>query len=322
MQASDKKIILRPVLKWIFRVFVFQFILINISAAFHAYKFTHFYSDAAVYKQQPSEGTVFLRTWRLMTGKRIGRSPIVYMPSVPYDTVNFRLKNGKIIRGWYIKADSAIGTAILIHALGSNKGQPLNEAAELRLMGYNTLLIDLRAHGESDGKAFSLGYKETEELKLAYDYVRSRGEKNILLWGMSVGAVIISKAIHDYSLQPSKIILEMPFGSLQDHLESRARVLGFPGEPFAFLVTFWVGVEQGYWGYGYKTANYVKDIHCPVLLQWGKQDEYVSEKEIKNIYSHIGSRKKELVVYDQSGHVPLCWSENDKWHDTVLRFLK
>ncbi|MBI1343893.1 MAG: hypothetical protein GC171_13250 [Terrimonas sp.] len=312
----------KGILKWIFRVLLFQLILINISAAFHAYKFTHFYSDKAVYNQPPSAGTFLLRTWRLMVGKRYGRSPIVYTPSVPYDTLSLSLSNGLKISGWYIRADTAIGTAILFHGLGSNKGQPLNEAAELRLLGYNTLLIDLRAHGASEGKAFSLGYKESEEVKLAYDYIKGKGESNILLWGMSVGAVIIAKAIDDYAISPSKIILEMPFSSLEDHLRSRARTLGFPEEPFAFFVTFWTGLEQGYWGYAHKTTTYVRKIKCPVLLQWGKQDEYVKESEIKAIFKNIGTSKKQLVVYDQSGHVPLCWSENDKWHDTVVQFLR
>jgi len=75
---------------------------------------------------------------------------------------------------------------------------------------------------------------------------------------MSLGAVIIAKAIWQYDLQPQKIILEMPFDRLQDHIRARARTGGLPGEPFGFLVTFWTGIEKGYWGYGHKTSRYAK----------------------------------------------------------------
>ena len=174
--------------------------------------------------------------------------------------------------------ESNLGTVILFHGLGSNKGNVLGEAFEFNSFGYNTMLVDMRAHGNSEGIVSSIGYKESEEVKLAYDHVSKKGEKNIVLWGMSLGAVIISKAIWQYDLKPQKIILEMPFDRLQDHIRARARISGFPGEPFGFFVTFWTGLEQGYWGYGHKTSRYVKNINCPVLLQWGNSDEYVIER--------------------------------------------
>jgi len=324
MPRIVKKSAGRKIVVWIFRVLVFQLLLINISSAFHAYRFTHFYADEALRDQQASSGTIFLRTWRLIVGKKYPRSPVIYTPNVAYDSVHFTLKNGVKINGWYIKADSAIGTVIMIHGLGSNKGHPLNEASEFRALGYNTLLIDLRAHGTSEGEAFSLGYKESEEVKLAYDYISSKGEKTILLWGMSMGAVVIAKAVYDYDLKPSKVIFEMPFASLNHHLRSRARMLGFEAaeKPFGFFVTFWAGLEQGYWGFRHQTTNYVTRLECPVLLQWGAQDQYVKEKEIKEVFAKIGSEKKKLVVYENSGHVPLCWSENEKWQKEVTAFLQ
>lgn len=221
-----------------------------------------------------------------------------------------------------MKADSAIGTVILFHGLNSNKGVVLPEAYEFLSMGYNTLLIDMRAHGQSSGIANSLGIKESEEVKLAYDFVRNKGEKNIVLWGMSLGAVIISKAVYDYGISPQKIILEMPFERLQDHVRARARVLGFPDEPFGFFVTLWTGIEQGYWGFGHQTTRYVKKINCPVLLQWGDQDEYVLKKETENIFKNIVSEKKTMVVYEKGLHQSLLKTETDKWRKTVSDFLK
>jgi fumarate reductase subunit D len=45
-QPANKKI--RIAVKWIIRVVVFQLILINISAAFHAHRITHYYDDVRV----------------------------------------------------------------------------------------------------------------------------------------------------------------------------------------------------------------------------------------------------------------------------------
>jgi hypothetical protein len=85
----------------------------------------------------------------------------------------------------------------------------LDEAYEFRYWGYNVMLVDFRGHGNSDGEVTTLGMKESEEVKLAFDHISKTGEKNIILWGMSLGAVIITKAIWQYDLKPQKIILEI-----------------------------------------------------------------------------------------------------------------
>jgi alpha-beta hydrolase superfamily lysophospholipase len=310
------------ILKWVGRVLIAQLILINISAAFHAYRFTHYYNDDKIRNQPSSQGKLFLRTWRLMTGKKLARSLIQYYPGTPYDTIQLTTSNGSKLEAWYLKADSAKGTVILFHGLNSNKGNVLGEAYEFLSLGYNAMLVDIRAHGNSEGIVNSIGYKESEEVKLAYDYVSKKGEKNIVLWGMSLGSVIISKAVWQYDLKPQKIILEMPFNRLQDHIEARARISGLPGEPFGFFVTFWTGLEQGYWGYGHNTTKYVQKINCPVLLQWGNADEYVKKNETDKIFNAIRSTKKQLVIYEGAGHGPLLAANEPLWQRSVTEFLK
>ncbi len=91
----------------------------------------------------------------------------------------------------------------------------LAEAYEFRYQGYNVLMVDFRAHGNSGGNTTTIGVREAEEVKLAYDYVSQMGEKKIILWGSSMGAVAIAKAVADYDIKPAGVILEMPFASLQ-----------------------------------------------------------------------------------------------------------
>lgn len=301
---------------------IVQLILINISAAFHAFRFTHYYNDDKIRNQKSSQGKPFLRTWRLMTGKKLGKSLIQYYPVIPYDTVQLKTSNGLQLESWWLKTDSARGTVILFHGLNSNKGNVLGEAQEFLSLGYNAMLVDIRAHGNSDGTINTIGYEESEEVKLAYDHVSKMGETNIVLWGMSLGAVIISKAIWQYDLRPQKVILEMPFNRLQDHIRARARISGFPGEPFGFLVTFWTGLEQGYWGPGHNTEKYVQEIKCPVLLQWGNADDYVLKKETDKIFNAIGSAEKELKVYAGAEHGPLLAADASEWIETVSQFLE
>lgn len=324
MEKKSFKRQLPSVLRWIFWVLLVQFILFNISASLYAYKLSHFYNDRSVQYDGGSEN-VFAKTWRLFTGPKLAKSAITQYPSFPYDSITFTTKNGTAIDGWYGKTDSAAkGTVILFHGLSVCKQDVLPEAYEFRFQGYNVMLVDFRAHGNSEGNTTTIGVNESEEVKLAYDFIVKKGEKKIILWGSSMGSVTIAKAVADYDLKPAGVILEMPFASLQSHLKARARMIGFAGfpeKPFSFFVTAWMSIERGFNGYKHKTARYVSKINCPVLLQWGTLDPFVVRSETDQVYNAITSTNKKLVIYDRASHESFVQNDPLKWRIEVERFL-
>jgi alpha-beta hydrolase superfamily lysophospholipase len=189
-------------------------------------------------------------------------------------------------------------------------------------MGYNTFLLDFRAHGNSEGNTCTIGYDETEDVKLAYDYISNTGEKNIVLWGISMGASTIAKAVKDYPLNPKKIILEMPFGTIEAGVKGRIKLMGLPPQPIATLLTFWGGAEHGFWAFGMKPQEFVKNIKCPVLLQWGRNDPRVSKAEEDILFGNIPNPNKKFVIYETAAHESLCKKEPQKWEAEVAAFLK
>lgn len=315
---------LRKYLKWVGWALLVQFILFNISAAMYAYKFTHIY-DAPPQSGKPRKPNVLTRTWRLFSGPLQTKSPVSPLPVFAYDTITLKTENGTSIDAWYAKPDSgAKGTVILLHGLLANKGVLTPEAAEFRYLGYNILMVDFRAHGNSSGRITTMGMKEAEEVKLAYDFISSKGEKNIFIYGISMGAVAVSRATAKYDLKPSGLILEMPFATLQSHIRGRARVQGYKGffvKPFSFLVTFWIGAERGLKSFKHQTADYARKINCPVLLQWGANDAYVLKDETDKVYNAIASPVKKLVVYENAGHESLLQNDPGRWRTETEAFL-
>ncbi len=311
-------------LRWIGWVLLIQFILINISTAFYAYKLTHVYNDPSLKNAKPSRN-ILVKTWRLFTGPRQPRSFISESPAFPYETVIMKTKDGTSIEAWYTRPDSASkGVVILFHGIAANKGMVLSEASEFRYLGYDVMMVDFRGHGNSGGSTTTMGIRESEEVKLAYDYASTKNPKNIYLWGNSMGAVVVSKAIADYGLKLTGAILEMPFGSMQSHLRARARALGFQGlpeKPFGFFVTWWIGVERGVKGFKHCTSSYVSKMNCPALVQWGEKDVYVTKKEINNIFESTASTSKKLVVYENGAHSSLLQNDPAKWRTEVESFL-
>lgn len=324
MEKQSYKRKLPSLVRWILWVLLAQFILFNISAALYAHRFTHVYDDPALRNKAPNRN-VFVKTWRLFSGPRQPRSVITEFPAFPYDTVTLKTQSGIFIDAWYAKPDSvAKGTVIFFHGIMANKGMLLTEADEFRYLGYNVMLIDFRAYGNSGGHITTIGVKESEEVKLAYDYIVKLGEKNIFLYGISMGAVVVSKAIADYDLKPAGAFLDMPFASMQSHLRARARLLGFRGfgeKPFGFLVTLWIGIERGFNAFKDQTTRYVSKINCPVLMQWGALDNIALKNETDEVYNAIATTHKKLVIYDHAGHESLLQNDPAKWRMEVEKFL-
>ncbi|GEO11476.1 alpha/beta hydrolase [Segetibacter aerophilus] len=314
---------MKKLLRQVARLLLFIFVLLNIVAAFHAYKFTHFYDKGHTAVKKPELMDGWDKTKAILFGIDYFKLPIAATPTHPYQTTYIKTTDSIILEGWYVPKDSAKGTVILFHGHGGNKGGVLTEAENFYNYGYNVCLVDFRAHGNSKGNICTIGFDESHDVKAVYDFIKAKGEKNIILWGISLGAATITKAMSDYKdIQPAKIILEMPFASLTDAVKGRLRIMHLPSQPLATMLTFWGGVEQRFWAFNHEPAEYAKSIKVPVLLQWGQNDFRVSETETKEIFDNLPSQKKHLTIYAESGHQSLAKNEPGKWNETVKAFLE
>lgn len=309
----------RYYLKWIVWILFFQFILANISASIYAHKFTYFYEGPAPeYKPK----NAFEKTWKLFVGPKFYKNSTESLPFFEYDSIKLKLSNDLIIDCWYSETDSSKGCIIFLHGLTMNKSSLLNEAWLFKKWGYSVLLIDFRGHGKSSGNNTSFGVDETEEAFRAFEFAKKKGNKKIILYGVSLGAIVALKSAADQKFQPSAIIAEAPFGNLHNHMKARSRELGFPGEPFGSLVTFWIGLRKGYNGFNHDASEYAQNINCPVLIECGERDRYVSKNEITKVFDQLASENKKLVLYADADHESYLNVDPIKWESEMISFLE
>ena len=110
---------------------------------------------------------------------------------------------------------------MFFHGVTANKTHLLDEATAIRNWGYNVMLVDFRGHGNSEDFNTTFGVDETAEVAAAVNNATEKGNSKIILYGSSLGSVVILKAVSEGLVQPAAIIADMPFGSLQDHLKAR-----------------------------------------------------------------------------------------------------
>lgn len=289
------------------------FILLNVLAAVHAWKFTHF-SDSAETKSTLHDNALVLA----ITGVSNPRPVNTTFPSQPYES--FVIDGDYPTDCWFIKADSSRGTVVVCHGYGGCKSSMLNIADAFLAMHYSVLLPDFMGCGDSPGTTCTVGFYEADQVKNCYEYLTAHGEQNVILFGTSMGAVAIMRAVTDSTIAPSSVILECPFGTLYNTVCSRFRMMNFPSFPMAGLLTFWGGAENDFWAFSHEPEKYAKSIKCPTLLMYGEKDPKVSRTEIDLIYENIPS-PKQLVTFPDAGHENYLRKYPAEWTAAVQNFL-
>ena len=81
---------------------------------------------------------------------------------------------------------------ILVHGYMGSSYEMSGFAKEYINMGYNVFLIDLRAHGKSEGKYIGMGWKDRLDLKEWINKIcTDEPECKIILYGVSMGAATV-----------------------------------------------------------------------------------------------------------------------------------
>lgn len=295
-----------------------SFILMNVIAIFHSWKFTHFGKSNTEKTQKPGKLSFGGKVKTLFFGVNIPRPENKETPAVKFETI--KLQSNVEIESWLIPAPESRGTVALFHGFSGEKSSMLDKAEVFRELGYSTLVVDFMGSGGSEGNQTTIGFKEAEQVKTCYDYLVAQGESEIFLFGTSMGAVAVMKALSDSDIQPNGIILECPFGSMYQTVCARFDAMGVPAFPMAGLLVFWGGTMNGFWGFGHNPTKYASQINCPTLLLHGEKDARVSISEIDGIFENLKGEKK-LKMYPEAGHENYLTQYKAEWTADVAALL-
>lgn len=297
---------------------VLLFLLMNVIAGFHAYKFTHFSRTASSRTGDAKQLSVQQKVATLFFGVDNPRPVNKATPARPFTTI--RIQSRLSLEAWSIPTEQARGTVILFHGFSGEKSSLLDKAEIFSAAGYHTLLVDFPGSGGSEGNRTSVGYQEAQDVKAAVEYVQQSGEGTIILFGTSMGSAAIMKALQDYTLPVQSVILECPFGSMLETVEARFAAMHAPSFPMARLLVFWGGVFNGYNAFGHNPMEYASSIHTPTLLLWGELDYKVSRSELDRIYQNLQGPKT-LKTYPGASHELPLTETGEQWARDVKAFL-
>jgi len=134
-----------------------------------------------------------------MTSPRRG-SPQATPASVGlgYREVRLQSTDGIRLSAWWVPAEGSSMAAVLVPGWGGYKFDEhlLQTVPVYHGAGYNVLLLDLRAQGESDGARRTLGYREVRDVRGALAWLKRRGYAldQVVLHGWSMGGSTVLRA--------------------------------------------------------------------------------------------------------------------------------
>ncbi len=304
--------------KRILWILAIGFIALNVVSFFHAWKFTHFDPDVTERTKDAKELSFMSKVNVLFTGVDNPRPINKKLPAQPFTSV--KVKSSRLLDCWYIPTDSAKATMIMFHGFAGEKSSLLERADEFIRLGYNIFLVDFGGSGGSEGNSTSIGYHEADQVKDVFEFVKQSYPGEILLFGTSMGAAAILKAIDDHHFDVKGIIIECPFGSLYKTVSSRFSMMNVPPVPMASVLCFWGGVINGYWAFSHNPSEYAKGVSSPVLLLYGQQDERVTQEETDLIFENLAGLKT-VKNYSDAGHDVYIESNRKNWVRDVGVFL-
>ena len=255
------------------------------------------------------------------------------MFGVKSNKINLETEDGLTLAAWQVEAENPKGTVIFISGIHNPSVTYFFPHAQMmENNGYSSLLIELRAHGDSEGEKISLGMEEYLDVKAGVDFLKQSEKYKdlpIIVFGVSMGGATAINSIGQINEIDGLISLSA-YSNWADVFCDNMVELGVPRfvatleKPFVWL---YLCFDYGFDKIGINPLNEIKKLNGrPALLMHSKEDSQVPfesyERLIKSAKEEVSSYVREgnyhFITYDGYSNKP--WADKE-YSSTILNFL-
>lgn len=251
---------------------------------------------------------------------RPANGPIGHPPEdLPIVDVTFEDATGRTVKGWKIDGDPTKGAVLLIHGIRSNRLSMVNRARMVADAGYSVLLIDLQAHGESEGDRVTFGHREADSVAAALRFSKRQWPgKKVGVMGSSLGgaaAVLASR-----SERADAYIIEAVYSTLHDAADNRLKIrLGWRGSLLTPLLVTQTSFQLGFDADQLSIVDAIRHIDAPLLMLAGENDDRTTLENSQAIFENA-REPKQIWVLEGARHQDFYRFAGDRYKKRVLDF--
>ncbi len=181
---------------------------------------------------------------------------------------------------WEVVLDDASEplSIVLVHGWGRSRIDSLSRLPPLLAVADRVYLLDLRGHGDADGRT-TLGTREHEDLAAL---VATLPPGPVVLAGHSLGATVCIRCAAVTSVAPriAGVIAIAPYDTVATPIAARLAARELPGGVFLRMILSWLrlrGIERP------STIDAARQLNCPLLVLHGARDRISPPSEGKAI---------------------------------------
>jgi uncharacterized protein len=245
-----------------------------------------------------------------------------------FEDVRFRSRADQLqIAGWFIPHRGAERVMILVHGRDASKQNAISGkfprlAAELHAAGLAILMIDLRGHGESEGKRYTFGVHERRDVLGAVDFLVERGfaPGKIGVLGISLGgAAVIGATVEEAAI--GVVVVDSIFADIKMLVQSKWKVES--GLPLFFLPGVFM-MWQLLFGFDLRKVKPVEELAKipprPILVLHSQVDEKVDVAHAHVIKDAVP--EVERLIFEGCNHAELFRDRPEDYLAVVIPFLQ
>ena len=242
----------------------------------------------------------------------------------PFEAVSITSRDGLRLTGRYYHTADGAPLKFIFHGWRSNVLRDCGGGARMAFdSGYNLLLVNQRAHGDSDGNVITFGIKEKYDCLDWINYAVDRFGKDvkIILGGISMGAatVLMASAL-ELPENVKCISADCGYTSPEAIIRKVCREdMGIPdwlGFPFVRLGARVFGkfsiMDDG-------AVEAVKHSKVPLMIMHGDEDDFVPFSMCHEIFDAIPGEKTLLIVKN-AGHGMSYFVETERYTEALKKF--
>jgi hypothetical protein len=191
--------------------------------------------------------------------------------------------------------------------------------------GISMLLIDARAHGESEGKYVGFGCMDRMDALHWMNWVIEKcGEDvQIILHGISMGgATVLMCTGLELPLQVKGVVADCAFTSpkkIFSHVLSGMYHL--PPYPLVQITSL---INRKLAGYGWDECNAAREVRkakIPALLTHGMADGFVPVSMCDEIYDNYAAEKQKLLV-PEAAHAESYYKDMEQYESVLEKWME
>lgn len=246
----------------------------------------------------------------------------------PLEPVSVKARDGITLKGHYLASEEPGKRLVLcLHGYTSNGLSNFCAMAQYyQSMGFDMLIVDHRAHNESEGDYAGFGILDRFDCRKWIEYAVSRfGEDiEIMLHGISMGAstALMTLGFNDLPKQVKCAVSDCAFTSPYDvfaHVVKRDyKMQPFPMMNFCDIIC---KKKAGYRFRDYSTLTALKSTDRPVLLIHGEKDNFVPVWMTDKNYEVCASPKEKVIVKN-AGHGASYYENQKQYEEAVTAFVE